>query len=313
MRRIPLIGLAMCVALFALTAVAGAQIGDPSFENSSSGNPPAAPWVTVAGNAVIETTQTALLPSHGDEYLRLDATGISGSGNTPGYGPHSTAVAQVKQTFNTPNHQSIGISIDWEFILTEGIGSSFNDFASIDIVTLGGGLVANVLFVDSGYLAGTPGYTNVPGAGAGTISWVPNQVSYGTGGSNPAPAGFKRAYLNLTGMLAPGTAYSLQITVANAIDSIGIPTLLVDNVRLLVGQQNQGNGSLRLLGSGHVDGAGSGTDWGGDQLQIGPYEFYTEPGRASPSGPAATPRTPHGPSSPVRSSTPESTSPGWGP
>jgi hypothetical protein len=274
---------ATCVAFCILTTIAGAQISDSSFEFSSPGNPPGAAWTVVAGTAVIEGTAnaTAFFPTHGDEYLRMDAGGISGAGVTVGYGPHTFGVAQVKQTFVTPSFYDIGISIDWEFVLTETIGSSYNDFASIDIIDMGGGLVANVLFVNSGYSGGTPPppFTNVPGAGAGSIAWVPNQTIFATQiDGNPAPAGFKRAYVDLSSLLLPGTAYSLEITVANAVDAVSAPTLLVDNVRLLVGQKNQSNGSLRILGSSHVDGTDFGGDWGSDLNQIGPYEFYTENG-----------------------------------
>ncbi len=281
----PIAGLAICLAFCALVVPAAAQIADFSFESSFPGNPPAAPWTVVAGSAYIENSGTAFFPTHGGQYLRLALSGNSAgpagmAPSSPGYGPHTSGVAQVKQIFSVPNHQNIGLSVDWEFINAESpTTTSYFDFASIDVIDPLGALVANVLLVCAGNPAASPPFTNVPGAGAGAIAWVPNQTALPYQSAyNPAPAGFKRAFVDLTGLMLPGTSYSLEITIANWGDSSLGPQLLVDNVRLVGGQVNQGNGSLRILGSSHLDGSGSFSDWSGDYLGIGPYEFYTEPG-----------------------------------
>jgi hypothetical protein len=263
-----------------VTGIGAQCISDGSFESSSSGGPPGSPWsVSSGGFAVVETTPTAFLPSDGNKYLRIAAVGTGPA--TPGHGPH-TGVAKVSQNFTVPPHEYFALSVDWEFIQVENTPSSYNDFVSIDILTqaiTGPVLVANVLYVDTGHSGGTPdAYTNAPGGGAGELAFVPNQTIHGASGDeNPAPAGFKRAWIDLTGIVNAGSWYTLEISIGNGGDDQYFGHFLIDNVRCLVAERNGSSyGLLRILGASHPGGL-TPFYWESDGLADTPFELDTMP------------------------------------
>jgi hypothetical protein len=138
--------------------------------------------------------------------------------------------------------------------------------------------VKNVVFADLGSGMTPDPYTNVPGAAGGQIPWVPNQTALvNPWDHNPAPAGFKRAWVDLTGLVTTGQTLRLEISVGNGGDTLLHSIALIDDVRLIVAQKNQPGGRLRLLGSDHTDGIGVADDFGGDHLEGAPYEFRSMP------------------------------------
>ncbi len=268
---------ASCIAL-CLSMAAHAQIFNGSFENGAPGSPPPG-WTVTGGTATISATADDLFPSAGNQYLVLNAAGTGPS--TAGFGPHAPGTCgQITQLVTRPVGPFCGFRVDWEFLPNESLpAATFNDYLSIDIVNNAtNALIANVVFIDTGTTAGTPGYTNVPGAGAGVLTWVPNQATLTGATANQAPAGFKRAHVDLSSVPA-GTVMRVEISVANVGDTAVSPRAYIDNVRLLAGERNTGASALRVLSSSHQDGAfGSGT-WGGDLRPETPYSFEAAPGQ----------------------------------
>lgn len=268
--------LATCLAtLAALSAHLCAQITNPSFEAGLAG------WTVTAGsNATTTSTADSLFPGHGSNYLVVVAANGPG---TPGHGPHGSTVSQIYQNFVMPAGASPSIMVSWEFLNTEGSNqATWNDFMSIDLLdATGSTLIANIVFCDTGTLGGTPAYTNVPGAGglAGAlVTWVPNQATALSSSLNPAPAGIKHAFRDLTGLVTAGTSYRLAISVGNGGDNSFNSIAYIDSVWLNVAQRNTGAADMRILGSSHTDGLSVTTDSGG-RLPDTPYEFATAPGQ----------------------------------
>src|SRR5262249_13708291 len=149
------------------------------------------------------------------------------------YGPHAPGtVAQIAQVVARPPGTHCSLSLDWEFVANETLGGTINDFLSIDVVNdTTNALITNVGFVYVGVSPGAPPLVNVPG-GASGATWVPNQ-SDAAGNGVPAPAGFKRAWVDLSGV-AVGTSMRIEISVGNDTPSnvFQNSTAFVDNVRL---------------------------------------------------------------------------------
>ncbi|MCI0587947.1 MAG: hypothetical protein L0323_14035 [Planctomycetes bacterium] len=268
--------------LCATAAPVSAQVLDCSFEAQVAGLPPGAPWVVTGGIATISAAPDDMFPSDGANYLSLNPGATGGA--VPAHGPHAAGtVGQVAQTFVRPAGATCTITVDWEFIPLEFLPSpGSNDFLSIDVIdTVPGTLVANVVFIDTGTLAGVPAYTNVPGAGAGVLRYVPNQaagVPFGSG--NHVPAGFKRAWADLSAVPA-GTLLTVAISVGNALDTAVDSVAYIDTVCVHVGETNADlDGQLRVLGSAHIDGGPfiSG-DFGAQLRPEVPYSFRTSPGQ----------------------------------
>ena len=252
------------------TTVSG-QITNPSFEDGLTG------WTTTGllDGAVISVTSTPddLFPSDRNSYLVI-GNGTTGPASA-GHGPHDGDVAQVGQNFLRPAGPRCTLTVDWDFALGENANQSFYlDILSIDVIDPSDdSLVANVVFIDSG--AGTSdSYTNVPGASALEVPWVPQQMrlapEIGLAGVSPAPAGYKRAYVDLSSSTMPGATYRIEITVGNNND-IDVPSVAyIDNILLSAGQGNSDEARLRVLGAAHFD--GTCTYYDCDSSDAGVYE-----------------------------------------
>lgn len=255
--------LPVLMALCALTCASALAQNNGGFENGLNN------WTaTPAGSATIldGTTPEAFFPSQGNQYAQLITFGNGVA--TPGYGPHAAGsgagfVSQLSRTFVRPAGSVCSLSIDWTFFQDEGDDdATYNDFMSIDLFDdATGAFINNVVFVDTGTLAGTPFYTNVPGAGAGDPVFV--RSAEGTQFLEVAPQGFKRAQLDISGT-AEGQVLRLEISVGNTTDQSVPCRALIDNFRVRGGGVGFSEGRLRVLGSTHVDGLNSSSDSGGD-------------------------------------------------
>ena len=253
-----------------------------------------AAWGTdgsVAGGVVLANTH---FPSSRNGYLILE-TGTTG-GATPSHGPHADGAGLVATRyveFTRPAGSHFTLSLDWEFLNGESAAPTAlrNDFLSIDVLDASGNnLVANVVFVDTGVLGGTPAYTNVPGAENGELTIVRKRDIPATnlGGEIlsgidwvVAPEGPKRAWIDLTDLTTGGSTYRLAVTVANGINTSNDSAALVDNIQLSVGQRNGAAGALQVLGSSHdvtlasvfsFDSSWPNAPWT-------PFEFLAAPGQ----------------------------------
>ena len=267
-----------CALVLLVATTTRAQING-SFEADAAGSAPSG-WAVTGGTAIVQAAPDCLFPSHGTKYLYLNAN-ASGPA-VQGYGPHAAGTcAQVRQVVTRPLGQFCSLSVDWEFLPNETLPVQYNDFLSIDVINNGSNaLIANVVYIDTGIGAGAPPYTNVPGAGAGQLTYVPNQSTAVGATGNQAPAGFKRALVDLSGV-AVGTAMRIEISVGNGFDNFAGSSALIDRVRLSGGQQNlnAGTAGLRVLGSSHIDGIFGNFDWADDVLTMAPYTLRTCPGQ----------------------------------
>jgi hypothetical protein len=256
-------------------SLATAQV-NRSFEDGPTGAAPPG-WVVTGGTAIVSDTADCLFPSHGSKHVVVSSAGTGPV--VAGYGPHAAGTCgQITQVVLRPNGAFASFEIDWEWLPSEALPSPFNDFMSIDLVNdVTNALITNVVFIDTGTNAGAPPYTNVPGAGAGLLTYVPDQSTVFGATGNQAPAGFKRAWVDLSTIPA-GTPIRIEISVCNESDSVVDSRAYVDNVRLSGGDRN-GTVDLRVLGSPHVDGQFSSVDWGGDVRAETPYYLRTCPGQ----------------------------------
>jgi hypothetical protein len=263
------------------SAMVQAQVVNGSFEDDMNGHAPSN-WLVTGGTVSVSDVADCLFPSTGSKYLVVDSYPAGPA--FPGYGPHGwNNTGQARQTVVRPAGQFCVLSIDWEFLPGEPVPQAFyNDFLSIDVINATtDALIRNVVYVDSGFTAGNPPYTNVPGAGAGQLTWVPNQsLQFPFTTANPAPAGLKRAIVDLS-MVPVGTAMTIEINVGNGGDAEGPSRAYIDRVEILGGQQNfnSGNAALRVLGSAHQDGIFNDFDWSDDILSFAPYHFRACPGQ----------------------------------
>ncbi len=266
----------LAAASFCITA--GAQVVNGSFESTPSGTLPTG-WTLTGGTAIVSSLPDSLFPSDGGNYLLL--TNATTGPLTAGCGPHvAGSCGQMVQVVTRPPTPKCSLSIDWEFLPGEILPSPmFNDFLSIDVIhDVSNALLASVVFIDTGLTAGTVPYANVPGAATGTLTYVPNQSTIYYASGNQAPAGFKRAYVDLSAVPV-GTAMRIEISVANGGDGNIVSRAYIDNVRLLGGERNTATASLRILGSSHQDGIGLANDWSGDLRTETPYTFQVTPGQ----------------------------------
>jgi hypothetical protein len=259
-----------------------AQVLNGSFEADADNAQPSN-WMGTGGASWVTSVPDNMFPTSGSKYLVVDVT--DGIGPTfAGHGPHCwNCGGQVRQVVTRPPGEFCFLSLDWDFLPQEDAYPGFyNDFLSIDVI---GGvttetLIANVVFIDTGWTAGAIPYTNVPGAGSGQLTWVPNQsTAYWTSGM-PAPVGPKRAVVDLSAVPV-GTQMRIDIFVGNVGDSYIPSKAYIDNVVLSGGQQNLngGNAALRVLGSAHSDGLSGDPDWSEATLPQAPYEFRACPGQ----------------------------------
>ncbi|MEE9393292.1 MAG: hypothetical protein V3W41_12380 [Planctomycetota bacterium] len=270
---VPLMGLAL---LFAQTCFAQAN---GSFETGLVN------WTAVpAANVTISSTADSRFPSDGAQFavLRSSQTGPG----VPGYGPHLPGAGSgqsvvLSRTFTRPTGVNCEVQIDWTLLNNEGSGSSFNDFISIDIIDVASNtLVQNMVFADTGFLAGTPNYNGVPGAGNGEIAYVDSQSAiFGSSYFEPLPHGFKRARAELGLSTLAGQALRIDVTVGNGNDGSFSSTVYVDNFKVLSGGSNSGAGALRVLGASSSDGTQFSGDSGGDNVMDGPIDFTIRPGQ----------------------------------
>ncbi len=290
MKRAALISL---VLVLALCAAASAQVVNGSFEVGAPGFMPAG-WALTGGSAMIWNAPDELFPTQGNQYLRM-SSGNTGP-TTAGWGPHAPGtVGQVTQTVQRPNGAYCGLFIDWEWLPVEALtGGIYNDFISIDVVDANtNSLIQNVLFLDTGRLAGVPPYTNVPGAAAGVPTWVAPLASFLASGVH-APAGYKRAFADLSAVPV-GTSMRIEITLGNGGDPAAPCSAYIDNVRLTVGERNghgSNTGSLRVLESSHTDGLFTALDGSGDFRNETPYTFRAAPGQRIVFRASGSPNTP---------------------
>jgi hypothetical protein len=264
-----------------ITTVVQAQVLDGSFEATPVLQTPST-WFVTGGTVYVSDTPDSGFPTAGNKYLVLDSLGAGPA--LAGYGPHGfNNTAQANSFVTRPPGQFCSLSVDWEYLPGEPLPHPvYNDFMSIDVINnLTGTLIANVVYIDSGITAGTPLYTNIPGAAAGQLTWVPNQSTvFPFMIANPAPAGAKRASVDLSAVPV-GTPMTIEINVGNGFDSEGPSRAYIDRVVLYGGQQNNNAASagLRVLGSTHFDGLPPTPDWSNETLSIAPYTFRTSPGQ----------------------------------
>ena len=278
--RLSLFSLAIVFIILVATTTTSAQIANPGFETNLNG------WTVATGTtAGVCTMPFDLFPSQGTGYLVLDGAGSDTA--VAGHGPHPAgggagSVAQVFQDFTRPTGTNFTLTVDWEFIQFESVGAMvFNDFFSIDLIDVtSGALVANVVFLDSGNLAGTPAYTNVPGSTFGDVTYVSSEPTGFAGGSIHAPSGYKRAWVNLSTITSPGQQLRLAFSVGNGGDNTNPSIAFVDNVLIAVGQPNDANASLRVLGRPHVDGVATTPDTGNDLRSETPFELCAPEGQS---------------------------------
>jgi hypothetical protein len=254
----------LAAGLLGLPAFAQDGLQDRSFESSTAGSPPGAPWVVTSGVAQVRTTPDDLFPSDGAKYLVLSPT-MNASGTT----------GEVRQSFVRPPGAYCALSADWDFITGE-LPLFSNDVLIITVRDQANTVVATVMSVSSAFVPGIN--VNVPG---GAVS-IPNQATlYPSATANPAPAGFKRAWVDLSSLTTAGTTYEVVIQVANGTGMVNTsnPVAYVDNVLLTVADRNSSLAALRVLGSAHTDGTLTSADVGGDLRPETPFFFRTAPGQ----------------------------------
>jgi hypothetical protein len=269
------------VLVLVVATTTQAQVLNGSFEADPDNFSPSN-WFVTGGWAYVTSVPDDMFPTSGAKYLIVDAT--DGSGPTiAGHGPHCwNCGGQIRQVVTRPPGEFCSLSLDWDFLPTEDAYPGFyNDFLSIDVVHgLTDTLIANVVFIDTGTTAGTPPYTNVPGAAQGQLTWVPDQSTAFFTSGMPAPVGPKRAIVDLSAVPV-GTPMRIEIFVGNVGDSYIPSKAYIDRVVLSGGQQNLdgGNAALRVLGSAHADGLSGGADWSEPTLPLAPYDFRACPGQ----------------------------------